>query len=198
MIKFTGKYGEAKVFTDILEKSTSDQIQDILDHVISKDAHTRIMPDCHYGSGCVIGYTAKIHDKVIPNLVGVDIGCGVCSVKFNKENINFNTLDKFIFKNIPLSKDINKKPPYALTKKYLVKLKSLCQKININYDKVLGSLGTLGGGNHFIEIEKSETSDSYYLTVHTGSRNFGYRVAKYHQNIADNGTVFQYDQLKGE
>jgi RNA-splicing ligase RtcB len=138
------------------------------------------MPDCHAGAGCVIGTTMIITDKVCPNIVGVDIGCGVLTSVLGFPEIDFNKLDDFIKKNIPSGFSINSKPSDYANGLYE---SLICSNKIGNKDRIIKSIGTLGGGNHFIEIDKDD-DNCYYLLVHTGSRNLGLQVAKYYQDLA--------------
>jgi len=180
MIILEGKFGKCKVFSDKLDQESQKQLIDLLNHPIAKDAHVRIMPDVHAEASCVIGYTSKLTEIVVPNLIGVDIGCGVTSLQFNKLDIPFDELDDFIRKEIPLNTNI-RDYPIKINNELEKNIIQVCKETNQNSDYVLRSIGTLGGGNHFIEVEKG---NYYYLTVHSGSRNFGFKIAKHHQKVA--------------
>ena len=190
MFELVGKYGNAKIFIDNVEQSVLSQVFSILNHPISKDAHVRIMPDCHVGVGCVIGFTAKLTDIVIPNLIGVDIGCGVlaCNLgKFNVDDIFFEYLDKKIKELIPSGcnvRCINNKLNVSISEDFLKDVQKVCKLTGQDYDYVYNSLGTLGGGNHFIELNRSKKTGDIWLTIHSGSRNFGLKIAKHFQNLA--------------
>jgi RNA-splicing ligase RtcB len=151
---------------------------------MAENAHTRIMPDVHAGSGCVIGYTAKLTNKVVPNLIGVDIGCGVRAWKLGKRSIigeNFDKLDKFIKRFIPSGKgNVHEEAVATLPPE----VEDICKKTGQKYDYVLHSVGSLGGGNHFLEIDLDD-EDNLWLVIHSGSRNFGSKVAEYHQDVAE-------------
>lgn len=139
----------------------------------------RIMPDVHTGAGCVIGFTADLGDKVIPNLVGVDIGCGMTTIKLGKLDIDFNKLDKVIRNNIPSGFKVHDKRSVRLPK-----LQDLyCYRELKNTRRIERSVGTLGGGNHFIEVNE-DSDENKYLVIHSGSRNLGHQVATYYQNLA--------------
>ncbi len=196
MLELKGKYGNAVVFADDIEETAYSQIEKVVNHPISKNANIRIMPDVHAGVGCVIGYTAKLGEMVIPNLIGVDIGCGVLSfcfkdIKLSKKD--FEHIDRIIRKTIPSGTKIRKSvSPYAYKvceeylniefSEFLKKLKKICEKISMSVNYALFSIGSLGGGNHFIEIEESENLTCF--SVHTGSRKFGLNIANYHQKKA--------------
>lgn len=175
-----------KIYAKTIEKEAIDQIEKMAKSPLGENAHIRIMPDCHAGAGCVIGTTMYITDKVCPNLVGVDIGCGVDYVE---TNIDFSTrleeLDAVIRENIPCGMNVhNEVQPYDFTQlRCWDKLKRDTQ------DLAMHSLGTLGGGNHFIEAY-----DNCGLAVHSGSRNIGWRVAEYYQKLAEKKCFFEQQQ----
>lgn len=176
MLELHGKYNIAKVFTDNIDNETMSQIMNLLNLEFIRGSQIRIMPDTHAGAGCVIGTTMTIIDKIIPNLVGVDIGCGMYALKIEETDISFEQLDKIIRTSIPSGTNIRER---ALTK-------------DINIDKIFAdvdiergyrSLGTLGGGNHFIEVD-TDNSGFHWIVIHTGSRHLGLEVAKYYQDLA--------------
>lgn len=182
MKEIKGKYGTAKAFAKTMDESTLNQISTLMNNKVSENAHVRIMPDSHAGAGCVIGTTMKITDKICPNLVGVDIGCGISVYELGKIDINLKELDQYIKIAIPCGYNIRKGNIFN-NLKYVCHLSFLtCNKF-INIDKASKSIGTLGGGNHFIEIDIDDMGNKYLL-VHTGSRHLGLEVAKYHQNLA--------------
>lgn len=198
-IKIKGKYNTAVVYNDDLEEGIVSQIVQIVNHPATKGSHIRIMPDVHVGAGICIGFTAKLSDKIVPNWIGVDIGCGVTSYKLGDIKPNFDDIDNFIRREIPYGmkirkhkyKDIDKiaNKLYAdkqLDRNYKIytkNLSSIAKKINESIDRTFCSMGSLGGGNHFIEINKDENAE-YWLTIHSGSRHFGLTVAKFHQKKA--------------
>lgn len=179
MFRIQGEYTTAKIFTDNIEEGALSQVYDICNHIAFKNSKIRIMPDVHKGAGICIGFTAELKDKVIPNVVGVDIGCGVLAVNLGNIDINLEKLDKFIRKNIPSGFDGYGNPEFKLNGYE----KDICNTIGLNKDKQASKLGTLGGGNHFIEVDLDK-NDNKYLLIHTGSRNFGYKIAKYWQDKA--------------
>lgn len=180
MILVKGKYNTAKIFTCNVESGALDQIKELCDQEFVKDSIIRIMPDVHEGIGCTIGTTMTITDKIVPNLVGVDIGCGMETVKLRQRNIDFKKLDRIIYDYIPSGFDIRKKPhKYA----EYIDLSRLACKNHVNLDRARLSIGTLGGGNHFIEVNR-DSHDNLYLVVHTGSRHLGKQVAEYYQKLA--------------
>ena len=179
MMTIYGKYTNAIVYADILDDKTKEQIKVLIDQDFMKDVKVRIMADCHAGAGCVIGTTLEIKNKIVPNLVGVDIGCGMLCVNLEKTQIDFEGLDNFIHNSIPAGMNVNK----DITKSNVVleDLKCINEINKITYLKK--SLGSLGGGNHFIEIDVNSKGE-YYLVIHTGSRNLGKQVAEIYQNKA--------------
>ena len=151
------------------------------------------MPDCHKGSGCVIGTTMTIKDKIVPNLVGVDIGCGVLCVELGKLDLDLKKIDDFIKDNIPHGFKINDKPVIDYLDEIL-KIKCLddIPKKPTEFNRALGSLG---GGNHFIEIDKDDF-DNKYLVIHSGSRNLGLQVANYYQSVGYNTLNYISDEYE--
>lgn len=180
MIEIKGKYGEAKVFTDTLEPSAERLIKTFCDQPYSDQSKIRIMPDVHAGKGCTIGTTLTVKDAVVPNVVGVDIGCGMLTVKLREKRIDLPKLDSFIRQNIPCGRDVRERSHRSHGRLDVYEL--LCVK-RVDIRRAKESLGTLGGGNHFIEIDKDDEGN-LYLVIHTGSRNLGLRVAQYYQNVA--------------
>ncbi len=179
MIKLEGKYNTAKIFTDNIEDSAKEQIIELLNQDFVKDGKVRVMPDCHKGSGCVIGFTADLNDKAIPNLVGVDIGCGMILVKLGKINIDLEKLDNIIHKYIPSGYNVHEGRIVKFPK-----LQELYCHRNLKNTKIIErSIGTLGSGNHFLEINVNKNNDKY-LVIHSGSRNLGHQVATFYQNLA--------------
>lgn len=180
MIKLEGKFNEAKVFTDNISQEAISQIIQFCNQEFLKDCKIRIMPDTHAGNDCVIGTTMTLSNyKVIPNLVGHDIGCGVFVVKLKEKDIDLEKLDEVIKEYVPTGAEVHDK--YHSYTKY-VNLDKLRCKSAVGIDKSLKAMGTLGGGNHFIELNK-DSKDNLYLVVHTGSRTLGKYVCKYYQNL---------------
>ena len=179
MIEIKGKYNTAKVFIDTVEDTAKEQIQTLCDQSFTQNCKIRIMPDVHSGAGCVIGFTADLGDKVIPNIVGVDIGCGMLTVDLGFEKIDYDALDRLIRKKIPSGKEVQ---PGRLMK--LPELQALhCYRSLKDSRRIERSIGTLGGGNHFIEIDVDDEGRRY-LVIHSGSRNLGKQVAEHYQNMA--------------
>ena len=182
MLELKGKYSTAKVFTDNIDDKTISQIIDLCNEEFTKDSQIRIMPDVHVGKGSVIGTTMTIKDKVVPNLVGVDVGCGMSVAKLDlkEKKLDFAQLDKIIRKYVPSGFKIHKKAhPYAKEIDWGEVVAP------IDFDRARKSIGTLGGGNHFIEVNKGK-KQSIYLVIHSGSRNLGNQVAQHYQKRAYN------------
>ena len=177
MIELKGKYNEAKIFTDVVDEAAVSQVLLLLNQEFVSGSKIRLMPDIHAGAGCTIGTTMTITDKIVPNLVGVDIGCGMETIRIKEKQIELQKLDKLIYDKIPSGFRVREK-----THRYFeeINLKDLYCYKNINLERAEKSLGTLGGGNHFIEASKDDEG-SLYLVVHSGSRHLGLEVAGYYQ-----------------
>ena len=169
-----------KIFTSNIEQEAIDQINTLLNQPAFENCKVRIMPDVHAGAGCVIGFTADLGDKVIPNIVGVDIGCGMLTVKLHPTEIDFEKLDKVIREKIPYGRNVHEG---RIPGGYSDIQNLYCYRNLKDTKRLERSLGTLGGGNHFIEVDVDDEGN-YYLVVHTGSRNLGKQVANYYQNLA--------------
>lgn len=194
-----GKYSDAKVFTHNIDEMTVSQIEGFLNEELTKEANVRIMPDCHAGKGAVIGTTMKVTDRVVPNLVGVDIGCGMLCVEIQKKDIDFGKLDAAIHALVPSGQAIRSD---AHEFNGRIDLDNVLA--NFSKETAIQSLGTLGGGNHFIEMNAAEDG-RLYLVIHSGSRHLGVKVANYHQKKAiaslstdKEGLEAMIDQLKNE
>ena len=173
-----GKYTNAKVFTHNIDDVTIDQVKTFLDQEFTKDCKVRIMPDCHAGKGAVIGTTMEVKDKVCPNLVGVDIGCGMLCVEIKGQNVDFEKLDQAIRTVVPAGQ-FSRTTAHDFIKH--IPLKAVLAPIEPS--KVALGLDSLGGGNHFIELNQSPDG-RLFLVIHSGSRALGVRVANYHQKVA--------------
>jgi len=180
MIELQGKYNTAKVFTDNFDQETVAQIINLLNQEFVKDSQIRIMPDTHAGAGCVIGTTMTITNTVVPNLVGVDIGCGMETVVLKDKHVELQKLDKIIHEYIPAGFSIRGKAHPYMDEINLSELRCVS---HVNLNRAELSLGTLGGGNHFIELDEDDDG-KLYLVVHSGSRNLGKQVAEYYQKAA--------------
>lgn len=176
-MKIIGKQNEAIVYGDNIEDSAIEQIQILCDQAFASGSKIRIMPDVHTGAGCTIGMTMTITDKVVPNIVGVDIGCGMYTVCLGKIDIDFEKLDTIVH-GIPSGKNVWE----GRQKKFDLTVLN-CYRNLKDTKRIAKSIGTLGGGNHFIEIEKTQR-DVKYMIIHTGSRNLGKQVANYYQDMA--------------
>ena len=169
-----------KIFTKNIDEEALKQINELLDQDAFKDSKVRIMPDVHAGKGCVIGFTGNLGNKVIPNIVGVDIGCGMLCIELGNVELDLEKIDNIIRKYVPSGRNVHEK----LQSKFVDLEKLYCLKeLKNNNDFLERSLGTLGSGNHFIEIDKDEDNNKY-LVIHTGSRNLGKQVASIYQEKA--------------
>lgn len=177
-----GMYNIAKVYTDQIEESAKSQIKMLCDQEYVKELKIRIMPDVHAGAGCTIGTTMTIRDKVVPNLVGVDIGCGMETIRIRNKHIELEKLDKLIYEKIPAGFRIRETPHRYYEEIDLQELRCLRGGL-IQVNRAALSLGTLGGGNHFIEADKDEDG-RIYVVIHSGSRHLGLEVAQYYQELA--------------
>lgn len=178
MIELVGQYNTAICYTGQLEEAAAGQIQAVCDQQAFSDCKIRIMPDVHAGMGCTIGTTMTITDKIVPGMVGVDIGCGMETVRIAEQEIDFEKLDALIRAQIPSGPNI-RDIPHPLNAQ--VDLTQLRCRAYVSIDRAQRSIGTLGGGNHFIEVDRGENGD-LFIVVHSGSRHIGNEVAKYYQN----------------
>lgn len=178
MKNIMGMYGDALIFTDIVDQATIDQVKILCDQEFVAGSKIRVMPDCHYGAGCTVGLTMTITDKVCPNLVGVDIGCGVRAIHIGRRDVDFAELDNIIKTKIPYGRNVH---PCRIQEFDLTDLR--CYRELRNVGRLEHSIGTLGGGNHFIEVDTANNG-SKYITIHSGSRNLGHQVATIYQNLA--------------
>ena len=202
MMEINGAFANAIVYTDEIESSAIGQIQALCNQPFAAGSKIRIMPDVHTGKGCTIGTTMTVGEYVVPNLVGVDIGCGMDVVLLKEKRINLPTLDSFISRNIPHGRDVREKPHRNSERIDLSELECFG---SIDTRRALESIGTLGGGNHFIEVDRDE-EENLYLIIHTGSRNLGLQVAEYYQKLAyesvggrsQNEIPFELAYLSGE
>lgn len=177
MIEVVGQYNTAVCYTGELEETAAGQIKAVCDQPAFADCKIRIMPDVHAGMGCTIGTTMTISDKIVPGMVGVDIGCGMETVRIAEKEISFEKLDTLIRSQIPFGRDV-RTTPHRLNEQ--IDLTQLRCSPYVNLDRGQKSIGTLGGGNHFIEVDRGENGD-LFIVVHSGSRHIGNEVAKYYQ-----------------
>ena len=189
MIEIKGSFNTAVCYTDSLEDTARTQIEAVCNEDAFKDSKIRIMPDVHAGIGCTIGTTMTITDKVVPNMVGVDIGCGMYTVALGKVDIDFEKFDEAAH-FIPCGRNVWEGRAERFD---LAALK--CYRNLKNARRLERSLGTLGGGNHFIEIDVDEDGNKY-LVIHSGSRNLGTQVAEFYQNIAIDLNLGKEDYYK--
>lgn len=170
---------DLNIFTKNIEQEAIKQIDLLIQQEPFKDSKIRIMPDVHAGKGCVIGFTADLGNKVIPNIVGVDIGCGMLCVELGNIELDLERLDQIINEHIPAGRNIRERKLMDFDKiNELYCLRELRETKKFNR-----AIGTLGGGNHFIEVDVDDECNKY-LVIHTGSRNLGKQVADYYQNLA--------------
>ena len=179
MLEIVGTCATAKVFSDEIEETAAAQIQQLCDQEFARGATVRIMPDVHAGAGCVIGFTADLGEMVIPNIVGVDIGYGMFTVELGHVNLDYGALDRVIRERVPAGPRVHDAPVAAFDE--LTDL--ICYDSLRDGGRLDRSLGTLGGGNHFIEVDEDDAGCKY-LVIHTGSRNLGTQVADLYQKLA--------------
>ena len=176
-MEIRGRCGVAIAYAKVIEDEAVEQIRRMCDYEFTEGASIRIMPDVHWGKGCTIGTTMTVRDKVVPNLVGVDIGCGMYTVDLGKGEIDLVRFDEAAH-FVPSGRNLW----YGRQERFdLTALR--CYRALKDTKRIARSLGTLGGGNHFIEIDRS-ADGTHYLVIHTGSRNLGKQIAEYYQNIA--------------
>ena len=176
-MEIKGKVATAIAYASVIEEAAIEQIRRMCDYEITEGSKIRIMPDVHAGKGCTIGTTMTIHDKAVPNVVGVDIGCGMYTVKLAEREIDFERFDEACH-YVPSGMNVweGRQEPFDL--------EALCCFRQLKDTRRLQrSLGTLGGGNHFIEVDRA-ADGTLYLVIHTGSRNLGKQVAEYYQQLA--------------
>jgi tRNA-splicing ligase RtcB (3'-phosphate/5'-hydroxy nucleic acid ligase) len=186
MIVLNGKYNHARIMIDHVDEATQSQIISFLNHPAFAKSPIVIMSDCHAGKGAVIGFTMPLRDHVIPNIVGVDLGCGVYSYNLGQQKIKFREFDHFLKEHIPSGHDVHT-PETSLIKmidkELISNTEEVCSRIGEDFERALWSLGTLGGGNHYIELDKDQ-AENVWLTIHSGSRHFGLAIATFHQRKA--------------
>ena len=172
---------DLKIFTENIEHEALNQIYTLVKQPAFSDCKIRIMPDVHAGAGCVIGFTADLGEKVIPNIVGVDIGCGMLTTNLGNIDIDFEKLDNIIREYVPSGRKVHEEENLSVASDIIEKLH--CKEQLKNIDWMKRSCGTLGGGNHFIEVDK-DSKNNKYLIIHSGSRNIGKQVAEIYQQMA--------------
>ena len=177
MIEIQGKFNTAKIFTDVVDNASIAQVQELCNQAFTAGSRIRLMPDIHAGKGCTIGTTMTITDKVVPNLTGVDIGCGMETTRIRESRLELQKLDKLIYEKIPSGFSIRDRAHRYLSQ---IDLNELCCAKHVDLLRAEKSIGTLGGGNHFIEVDKDDEGN-LYIVVHSGSRHLGVEVASYYQ-----------------
>ena len=185
MLVLKGKYNHANVMIDEIDITTKEQIINFLNHPAFANSYIAIMPDTHAGKGSVIGFTMKSKlTHIIPNIIGVDIGCGMltCIINKNPKDVDLTGLDSFIKDNIPAGFNIHSNL-ISCSKELESSVFTVCDNIDIDSDRVFRSLGSLGGGNHFCEVGRTVEGKTA-VTIHSGSRNFGKQIADFYQNKA--------------
>ena len=182
MFVIKGNTAVARVYQDEdqVENTAKEQIGLVTSHVAFKGQSIAVMPDCHYGSGCVVGFTSTLGKHVIPNVIGGDIGCGVLALCTGQKSIDFDKLDRVIRDRVPSGFRIRDE---AIVDDFFKHDEEFVTELGTTVDKINKSLGTLGGGNHFIEVDK-DPEGYLWLVIHSGSRNIGLRVAQYYQKKA--------------
>ena len=177
MLEIKGRVNTAICYATVIEEEAIEQIRRMCDYEFTEGSKIRIMPDVHAGKGCTIGTTMTVHDKVVPNIVGVDIGCGMYTINLGKVDIDFEKLDEAAH-YIPSGKNVweGRQERFDLTM-------LRCYRSLKDTKRLERSLGTLGGGNHFIEVDQAQDGTKY-LVIHTGSRNLGKQVAEIYQKMA--------------
>ena len=189
-MKIKGKFGTAILYATHVDDVTKEQVLELMNQRFVEKLNVRIMADCHAGAGCVIGTTMSIKDSCVPNLVGVDIGCGMLTIKLGKREIDLPKLDKFITENIPSGENV-----YDSVQEMQVNIRELYCYEKLKHKKRFDcSIGTLGGGNHFIEIDKDD-EDNLYLVIHTGSRNLGKQVCEYYMKVANDNLIGRSNEV---
>ena len=198
MIEIQGLHNTALCYTPALEATAAEQIRSVCDQEAFAGCKIRIMPDVHAGKGCTIGTTMTIRDKIVPGMVGVDIGCGMETVRLAEKEIDFAALDALIRKEIPCGENIRREEHPLNNEINLYQLR--CSPY-VSIERAKRSIGTLGGGNHFIEVDRGENGE-LYLVVHSGSRHLGTQVCQYYQDQGRlamwGGARHQIDELIAE
>ncbi len=180
MIEISGTYSGAIVYADSIDSGAEGLIKAFCESPVAAGSKIRIMPDVHAGKGCVIGTTMTITDKIVPGLIGVDIGCGISAVKLTGKRLELQKLDKLIREKVPAGRNI-RTGTHRFAER--IELEELYCARHIQKDKAYRSIGTLGGGNHFVEVDRG-TDGAYWLVVHSGSRRLGAEVAAYYHDAA--------------
>ncbi|MDR1435144.1 MAG: RtcB family protein, partial [Puniceicoccales bacterium] len=199
-IAIEGMGNRAVAYAKAVDEKCRGLILQYLNHPLFFDTKVRIMPDVHFGTEAVVGFTATCNEYVIPSLIGVDIGCGVNAYNFGKGRVECDKLDRHIRRHVPAGRAVHESVCESLEAAYLCvpgsamtfdafreSMCALSEKLKTPVDRVFAALGTLGGGNHFIEVDGDE-NQCRWLLIHSGSRNFGLQVATYHKKLAQKST----------
>lgn len=198
MFEIKGAYNTALCFCETLEETAAQQIKTVCDQKEFSENKIRIMPDVHAGKGCTIGTTMTITDKIVPGMVGVDIGCGMETARIAEKDIDFSRLDQLIRHEIPCGRDIRKEHHFLNSE---INLEELRCSPYVGLARARRSIGTLGGGNHFIEVDRADNGD-IYIVVHSGSRHLGLEVCNYYQDQGRfalwGGARYQIDETIAE
>ena len=197
MIKIKEKYAEADVYVNMLDSGSEGLIKALCGSVVAEGCKIRIMPDVHPGKGSVVGMTMTLNGKAVPGLIGPDIGCGMEVIRIKAKRLDLQKLDKLVWSKIPSGMNIRTSPHRFADMTELEKLR--CLK-HIRADKALLGIGTLGGGNHFIELDKADSG--YYLIIHSGSRHLGVETEKFYHELAykyvSDDVPYEFAYLEGE
>ena len=189
-MKIKGKFGTAILYATHVDDVTKEQVLELMNQRFVEKTNVRIMADCHAGAGCVIGTTMTIKECCVPNLVGVDIGCGMLTINLGKIELDLPKLDKFIAENIPSGENV-----YDSAQEMKINIRELYCYEKLKHKKRFDcSMGTLGGGNHFIEVDKDDEGN-LYLVIHTGSRNLGKQVCEYYMKVANDNLVARSNEV---
>lgn len=191
MLEIRGDCNTAKVFAAELDAAAEGQIRALCDLPYLQNSRIRIMPDAHAGKGCTVGTTLTLHGCAAPSMVGVDIGCGMETVILSERRLELPKLDSLIRREIPAGMRVREKPLSLADEANLEALRC-AEFVNLDYDR--RSLGTLGGGNHFIEVDRDEDG-TLYLILHSGSRRLGVEVAEYYQSAGSRALKEQGSDL---
>ncbi len=182
MLELQGKYATAKVFTDVVDQASISQVIQLLNQPYAAGSRVRMMPDIHAGAGCTVGTTMTVGSQICPNLVGVDIGCGMETARIREDHLEMQQLDVLIREKIPSGFEIHK---YDHRRCDEAHLDQLCCAKHVDLLRANKSLGTLGGGNHFIEVDRDDEG-RLYIVIHSGSRHLGLEIANWYQKAGYN------------
>jgi RNA-splicing ligase RtcB len=196
MLTLNSKYDDVVIYAETIEQEAISQITQMANSPIGENAHIRIMPDAHAGAGCVIGTTMQFNGKVCPNIVGVDIGCGVIAYHLTCTEVDLEKLDK-VCREVIVSGQAARQRAVSLQYQASILSDLYCWGYLRKKDYLYKSLGTLGGGNHFIELNQAKDG-TYWLLIHSGSRNLGKQVAEYYQKLAQQVIVDEHLALRAD